>query len=390
MLLSVATQRSSQAAEIRDLTLQEADVAGRFFHERWRPDHIFYRNRELLLWQYRNNPYASQFSNGLTFKAALEADKAIGVFAYMPFRFNFYGEKRFGCHLSAWWVDPAHRRGPLGLRLLHSLQEASGLDACISGINTDIAEKLYERLSWVIVRNIPRLLFVVDPEKFKALMDPMDSTRAVAMPMLGSALRKTTTGIDLRHKIEIERLTSFDLLADSGWDEFYWRKIAPTHIGPAREAIYLNWRYREIPIFNYGALLARESGEIAGLLVYRVEQVKGLDERIVRIVDIAALPEAIPDLVDTVVQLAKKQEASCIDFFCTYSGYTDQLTGLGFIDARDATGARYWFPHLFQPLDHARMRLNSAWWVRNLDLTTSAARADFCIMKGDYEFDRPN
>lgn len=375
--------------EIRDFSLEEAELAATFFHDQWRPNHIFYRNRAMLLWQYHDNPYARQFSDGLTFKVALQGGRSAGVFAYMPFVFNRYGTRHFGCHLSAWWVDPEYRRGPLALRLLHSLQQNSSFDACISGINTPIAERLYERMSWVVVRNIPRLVLIIDTVQFKSLLDPA----APVPPSAWTALQRSAPSVVAsreRDKNELIRLQSFDALNNISWDDFYWRMITPKQIGPARETLYLQWRYGKIPVFKYHVLLAKRLGAINGLLIYRVEHIKDSEQQVIRLVDLVAVPEVIPDLVDALVQLAIEEKATFVDFFCTCSFYLDQLTACGFIDARDTTGTRYWCPHLFQPLDHARNKLNAAWWVRNLDLQSSTARSDFCVMKGDYEFDRPN
>jgi len=379
-MTSVLEDQPSQV-RIRDLQVDEADVVGKFFHEHWRPNHIFFRNRELLFWQYRNNPYASLFTDGLTFRAAMEKGDLIGVFGYMPFVFNRYGTRQYGCNLSAWWVHPNHRRGSLGLSLLHSLQQDSPFDACIAGINTPTAEKIYLRMSWVVVPCIPRLVFIADREAFADLVEPGKSIPATTMPSV-----ETKTGAS----IEVSRLPSFDSLVKLDWDSFYWQKIAPSQMGPAREVSYLRWRYEQIPLFQYDALVATDRQGVAGLLVYRIERVQGRQEIVIRLVDLIAKPPAVSALLRSLIQLARERHAALIDFFCTYSPYLDQLRESGFVDASESSGERYWCPFLFQPLDHARNRLNTSWWIRNVDLTSQPARADFCIMKGDYEFDRPN
>lgn len=374
-------------SDIRDIGFDETELAARFFHEQWRPDHVFYRNRDLLLWQYANNPYASRFTGGLTFKAAFKDTRMIGVFAYMPFAFNRYGERRFGTHLSAWWVDPEHRRGALGLQLLYSLQQNSPFDACIAGINTPVAENLYERLSWVVVSNIPRLIKVLDGGQFKKLLSPEELERRKD---LVSAVSPPASLQQADPRIQVSCLESFDKLDAVGWDDFYWHKVAPAYLGPARESAYLQWRYGRIPVFHYDALVARDAQGLAGLLVYRVECIRDSDQRIVRLVDLAATPDAIPALVRTLDRIARESGATFIDFFCTHKPHLDALSACGFLDAREDSGTRYWVPHLFQPLDHARQRLNASWWIRDMDLKSAAARSDFCLMKGDYEFDRPN
>lgn len=376
--------------EIRDLETTEADLVANFFNEQWRPDHVFYRNRELLFWQYRDNPYASLFSAGLTFRAAFNGRRVpLGVFGYMPFAFNRFGTKQHGCHLSAWWVHPEQRKGPLAIKLLHSLQQHSPFNACIAGINSATAENIYERMSWVVVRNIPRLLYVVDSKQFQNLLDPVGAMPKQALAAIESA-RASATSLPIDPRIEISPLLSFKSLADLNWDAFFWREIAPPLMGPAREASYLHWRYGQIPVFSYQSILAKRTEGVAGLLVYRVERVKDREEQVIRLVDIVAEPSVIPSLAGALIRLASSLGVAVIDFFCTYRPYLEQLRACGFVDASDSSGGRYWFPHLFQPLDHSRTRLNCSWWIRDEDLKGLSARSDFCLLKGDYEFDRPN
>jgi hypothetical protein len=373
----------------RDLSLEEADFAATFFHQHWRPNHIFSLNRQLLLWQYYDNPYARQFSSGLTFKGAFNAKGLVGVFAYMPFALNRYGRSGYGCHLSAWWVDPEHRRGPLAMGLLHDLQHRMGFDACLAGINTPVAEGLYERLRWVVLRCIPRLVLPVEEASFLRLGDP--AANAITAEMVSrSHSEPDWPNHSSELGVEVEELKEFERLHDLGWDEFYWKQIAPSQMGPARETEYLIWRYARIPIFRYQALTALCKGEACGLVVFRLERVKNREERVIRIVDLVARPGAAVPLIRAAVEVARREKAAMVDFFYTSPSYLDAFRACGFVDARDADGEAYWYPHLFQPLDHARNRLNCSWWVRDLDLHTPQARNDFFITKGDYEFDRPN
>lgn len=371
--------------EIRDLALDEASIAADFFHQQWRPNHIFFRNRAVLLWQYYDNPLTRQFSQGMTFRAAFENSKLVGTYGYMPFIFNRYGAREFGCYLSAYWVDELHRRGPLPLRLLFSLQKQSPFQACVGGLNTAIAERIYESLSWVVLHNTPRLIYILDREQFGRLLAPgrhaPEPTRAAGT---GGPTATSERGI------EVTVLNAFAGLNDDGWDEFFWTRLALGMIGPAREAAYLDWRYQRVPIFHYDALLARRDGAAAGLLVYRVEQIRDSEVRVIRLVDVAAESDAIPPLVESLLSAARRHQAACVDFFGTHPAYLTRLAKCGFINACEPSGERYWFPYLFQPLDHERLSMNCSWWIRGLDLSSPAARSDFNLMKGDYEFDRPN
>lgn len=369
---------------IRDLTLEEASLAGDFFHRWWRPEHVFYTKPALLKWLYHDNPLARTCSQGLTFKAAFRNNDIVGVFAYFPFPLNRYGHRSVGVNLSAWWVHPEHRRGSLGARLLNSLQHSMGFEACVSGMNTPIAETLYARMGWVVCRCIPRWLFVLDAVRFRGLLASSDTER----PLRESPLR-VDTSID-EADVDVRTLSDLSSLGSLGWDKTFWNAIAPGYTGPARESAYLKWRYQDIPVFKYETAMALRREELGGLIVYRFETVRDAGGLVVRIVDAIAEPWAMQPLLRHAVAHARSREAVMVDCFSTLATHARGLEQAGFINAVDGSGERYWAPHLFQPVDHERRRLNSAWWIRDIDLTQPAARNDFLLMKGDYEFDRPN
>ena len=262
-------------------------------------------------------------------------------------------------------------------------------DACLAGINTPVAEGLYERLSWVVLRCIPRVLLPVDEAFFLPLGDP--AAKAITAGIL-SRWRAERGGAREGREwgVEVEELKEFERLREFGWDDFYWKQIAPAQVGPAREVECLLWRYARIPIFHYHAFIALRKNEARGLLVFRLERVKDREETVVRIVDLVAEPGAAAPLLQAAVAVARREKAAMIDFFCTSPSHLGAFQACGFVDARDSSGEAYWYPHLFQPLDHVRNRLNCSWWVRDMDLGTPQARNDFYITKGEHEFDRPN
>lgn len=374
---------------IRDLTLMEADLAARFFHENWRPDHILFHNRELLLWMYHDAPTARIYGDGLTIKAAFDNDLLIGVFAYIPFVFNRYGQKQTGVYLSAWWVKPDYRRGSTGIRLLQALQYSMGFSVCVSGMNTTVAEKLYERMGWRVVRNIPRWILPLKPDAMLEMF-PVGSDQT-----LGAIRLWLEECVDPQRKLDrgsvrVQELCSLRELERYGWDDAFWRIIAPTHMGPARETATLVWRYEDIPIFEYSALAAFRDSDIRGLLVYRLEQVKNRTEKVARIVDLTAEPSATPALLDAFFALIGNQGVAMADFFSTDSRCTAALEDCGFRNALSPDGLTYCYPHLFQPVDVNRLNLNTAWWIRDVDGRSAPVCDDLVLTKGDHEFDRPN
>ena len=263
----------SPLSKVRDLSLSDAYLLAEFFNQHWRPDHIFSRRRDLLLWLYHDNPVARELGLELTCKVLERDGELLSLFAFMPFVLNAWGNRRVGCYLSAWWAAPTVR-GPTALILLSELQRCAHFSAWISGMNTAVAEKIYERMSWNVVRNIPRMVLPLD---FKRLCDwgvsVEHGSRTEPAPDSGFLIQQS------------DDLSGLD---GEEWDAFFWKKFAPVVIGPAREYAHLSWRYRHIPIFQYRFLIAIGSEGVAGLLVFRVETVRDASEKVVRIVDLVS------------------------------------------------------------------------------------------------------
>jgi hypothetical protein len=307
---------------------------------------------------------------------------------YVPFVFNRYGSREYGCHLCNWWVRADKRRGGAGLRLINEVQFHPLNQACISGINTDVSENIYQRLRWVVVPNIPRLILVLDPDAAASVIASGASTTNVLVKHAWDRYRAVS--MRGQSRLQVRELTSFEGLHDLSWDQVYWKRFAPSYMGPAKETAYLSWRYQRIPLFDYRLLLATDGKEVAGLLVFRVEKIKDNQAQVFRLVDFVADDASASVLLHALIDTAVNDGAILVDFFCTNDAVRAMAERCGFVDASSDGGGAYWFPYLFQPVDLTRLRMNCAWWIRNMDLQGPDARNDFVLMKGDYEFDRPN
>lgn len=377
---------------IRNLGLHEVDVAARFFHEHWRKDHIFSRNHELLLWMFHDAPAASQSTNSLTIKAAFDGNEVVGFFGYIPFFYNHYGRQLYGTHLSTWWVKPEYRRSPLGLRLMRAIQYEMGFNACVAGMITPVAEKFYKIAKWQWVDNIPRWVFVARREALLDMFSPQHSgSRQEAENFFEKSIFSYTRpkALDMDF-FEVRELKSLNDLEELGWDEFYWRAIAPNYMSPARTTATLIWRYQAAPIFTYKALAAFHGNDICGLLIYRLEQVKYRSEWVMRIVDICSSPKVAYSLLDKALSVISAQNIVLSDFFCTNTIFDEALQACGFIRDDLPSEKKYRFPYLFQPLDVTNLNLNAAWWIKGFDMEKKNVPDNFFLTKGDYEFDRPN
>jgi hypothetical protein len=377
--------------EIRDLSLEEGGIIAGFFNDHWRPNHIFYTNQDMLLWQYYKNPHVRQFTDGLAFKAAFLESSLVGVFGYIPFVFNNYGKREYGCSLSAWWVAPDHRRGPLGIRLLNSIQYQMGFRTCVAAMNTAIAENIYARMGWSVVSNIPRMLLPLNTQRMLDLLIAKDCS---AMQSYWSRNPdKTNVHMESaipKKEMQVSQVSHPNRLYDFDWDNHFWKDIAPAYMGPAKEVEYLIWRYKAIPLFQYQMLLAHQNNKPLGLLVYRCERVKDSDALVIRVVDMIGDSGNLTCLLDALIDVSKKQDAVLIDFFSTQPIYDALLISKGFDPVMQNKGQEYTYPYLFQPLDCTHTCLNTAWWIEGLQKSSIDNRNAMMLMKGDHEFDRPN
>ena len=358
----------SGLSKIRDLSLSDADLLAKFFNQHWRRDHIFWRRRDLLLWLYHSNPAAQELSLELTCKVIERGSELVSLFAFMPFVLNDRGSRRIGCYLSAWWTAPDHRSGPTALILLSELLRSSHFSAWISGMNSAVAEKLYERMSWNVVRNIPRMVLPLDTERLHAWGVEVKKT-----PPLTPAPVQA---------VFVKPIADLSELNGKEWDAFFWERFAPDLIGPAREYTYLLWRYQYIPIFRYRFLVATGADGVAGLLVFRVEAVRDAPEKIIRIVDLVCTETAADPLIAAAVAAAVAEGAVLADVFFTHPVFAQAFKRYGFVS--DDGQECYRFPYLFQPLDLGHRRLNCAWRLKG-----ETSGSQLFLMKGDYEFDRP-
>lgn len=377
--------------ERRDLRLDEADVAAGFFHRHWRPGHVFSRSRELLLWQFHTNPYARKFSSGLTFRAAFRGEELVGALGYVPFAFNWLGRREYGFHMTNWWVHPELRRASLGIGLMEDVRTGMAMSACLSGMNTEYSEAMYEKRGWVVQYNIPRVALVLAPGPFAALTDSAPAEAWPGLRPLSGDREPHDSNLQMEPAtVQIRSVRDLAELGRIGWDHAYWQRLAPKSLGPARESAYLQWRYQDLPFFSYCTLLASDAGGPRGILVFRWEQIAESSVRIVRIVDLVADEAATAGLIETAISEARRGGAILIDYFCTSRRQFHAFERFGFMDASEDGCPRYNVPFLFQPVDHSRRRLNCAWWIRDMDMASPPARESFFATKGDNEFDRPN
>lgn len=365
--------------EIRVIRLDEIGLIGQLFDQYWRKDHIFYREPEILIWQYYQNPYTKLFTDDLSLLGAFDKDRLIGVLGYMPFLLNNYADKKeFGCHLCNWYADSSY--GFVGLNLLYKIIRSKPFTAMFAFDQTTKSRPIYKRLNWKMEDCFPRYILVTDKARLKkVLVDAKDFYKIIDMlpsPVIVNKL--------LNKKVKVFEIQTIEKLE---WDDFYWNIFATNSFGPAREKKYLRWRYEDIPRYLYRFIVSYINETVSGLLVFRVEQIKDREEKVLRIVELICTEQSFYPLINHIINLCLSENICLVDFFCTYKIYENLLKSHGF--TKGIINSAYNLPYLFQPLENQRLVLNYCWKI-NSNKFENIDSKELYITKGDADNDRPN
>ena len=366
----------------RDVRLDEVSAVGELFHKQWRENHIFYRDPSVLLWQFYDNPYRKLFSEDLTLLGAFINNKLVGVHGYMPFVFNILGEKKYGCHLCNWYAGEEIRKGPCAIRLRNQVLESHFFSVCFGFDLTPPARFIHKRCGMVIEDVFPRYIRFIDKENCYHLFKGYTGFESTITEWY-----RHSKGFYFEEDTNIIA-KEVETILDLPWDEFYWDRIAPLFVGPAREKQYLAWRYEKIPVFQYHYICAYKDDALSGLLVYRIEKVIGSEFKVLRIMDILCDEESSGLLLDRVIEVGRRENVVLADFFCTSDYYDSALAKRGFIIPKG--DEPYPIPFLFRPLEPTKLSIDFCWQILDPKVDIEKFRRHLYYTKADGDFDRPN
>jgi len=373
--------KNTKNIEFREIKLKEISAVSNLFNEKWRINHIFYRKPEVLKWQYYENPIRSEYTDDMTLLGVFIDDVLYGVHGYIPFIFNYYGKKRRACHFCNWYASPEIRRGPIGIRLTTDVLDQYNFQACFGYAFSDFSRFILKRIGWNIEQAFPRYVRITNIENTMEMLNDMANNKKFYQ-YLKSTIIKTSVINNINNYL-IEEIENFNNLK---WDNFFWNKLSKNIIGPARDKKYLIWRYKKIPIFKYHILYASNHLGTAGLLIYRIEEVKNTRFKVIRITDILATTEVVEIFAKRVIEIAINEDIAFVDFFCTLSNFEPILQKQGFIYSKN--NQAYPVPFLFSPLETDKLKMEFGWKI--FDQNQSLLKQKLYYTKADGDFDRPN
>ena len=304
-----------------------------FVDQQWRRGHVLARDETLLRWQHRRSRNPDQ----LAMLVAEDDGRFVAMVGFVEFDACVGGARVPGGWMTMWLVVPEARGRGLGFALV---ERALGSE--------------YE---------------------FVGALDANDATRHV-LGRHGFVERPMVRWVRV---FDVEGLRAL-LRGEYRWDEQERSGVGevPDQLtGACRDERFLGWRYERHPRFRYEVV--RRGSRLA---VYRIEQVRDSEARLMRVVDFLG----DDDLASQLVAAAEREEVVLADFSCTSARFGAPLERAGF--AREDWLAAP-LPRRFQPLDLSPRPAVACFWAAPR-LEVEFGGDDLYVTRADSDLDRPN
>lgn len=374
----------SQHTPIRLDWCRSEDVArvGELIQHHWRSGHILARDPGLYAWQFRH----FQRPCGLSALLAHRGDELVGHLGLAPGDFNLHGRRLPAAWTSMWFVASGAESTGAGVALLRKAQEEAGAVLGCLRYNPS-AGRLYQALGFRLWPATPRWVRLGQNAPMRSLLagspQPYPSELIHRLEMATQNTLDAPAG-DLE-------VVEWPAVGPTVWDQAWRNNLASVTCGAWLDAQFITWRYLEHPVFAYKARLARrvENGSVVGLMVYRVQDIAGRPERVLRILELLGGGQAIRALLHDLLTRALEPETAFVDFHSTSRQLVPGLTEAGFVLEE---GLPDLLPSHFQPLDFRGEPLPGALWAAPgvMEMDELLADPALCITRGQGDQDRPN
>jgi hypothetical protein len=378
---------------IRINACREEDVPAlmHFIDAQWSAGHILSRDETLLRWQFDPSRLTGGALQGPTVLLAWQGDEIVGMLGLTGFDWNSDGIPIAGAWLSQWLVAEEKRSHGVAMQLLFAARDLGFQVLGTLGPN-DVTTKVLSTLGWELISDIPRWIGVIDHRQAAALLTTSDAAVAPEVAERLCLRHRVVDGMPARRSAEHIDVVRWTPTAAGPWDRFWQEQLAGKLVGARRDAAYLRWRYAEHPRFGYELRLARRHVDesLLGIAVFRVEQVRNSSERVLRVLEFLALPEAEGALAKTIAQAGREQGVAFADFYCSSPPAARGLGALGFKLAKPGEPA---FPCRLQPLEGGHFRMAGLLQVppqHRGKLSRLIASGRLYVTKSDGDQDRPN
>ncbi|HKW47094.1 MAG TPA: hypothetical protein VJN70_06600 [Gemmatimonadaceae bacterium] len=379
-----------ESARLRIELCREQDINSvmTFIHEEWAKNHILSRDEALFRWQY-DSTNGSGATDNPSVLIAWRGDRIVGMLGLTPMRWLQNGTTHSGAWSSHWYVVPELRASPVAFLLIRHAQQ---LGFEVNGTVGTSAAAILRVRGYEIIPEIPRRVAIIDPAKTAALLlaGGVDASREREIIEFCDRSVSAAKPREANHEWAVGEWSTD---VGESWDACWKEAIAPRFAGAVRDSAFIRWRYLNHPTFQYHVSVARHcpSGTVHGVLVSRLETVRGRTEKVLRICDLLTDRTAPADcLLQHLIQTARQNGVAFADFYCTKS--IDSLSQYGFF-AEHATTDELTLPSRLQPLESGGRPLNAAIRLPEALRGTIGdllARGELYLTKADGDQDRPN
>ncbi len=384
------------APSVRTALCREQDVAPlmRFIDTEWRAGHVLSRDEQLLRWQFDCSLVAGWPRAGPTVMLAWLGDAIVGMFGLTGCEMTLEGTTGSAVWLSHWFASPRYRGHNVAYGLLRAVL-GLGLDVVATNGANPMAARLLRGVEFESVDAVPRWIGVVSVAATAQLLAGcneglgLDAARCIseryraAIPPAGA--------VASGNAVEVSPWR--DEFA-TAWDHYWKEQLAAQLVGTARDTRFVRWRYVHHPRLRYEIRVAtrRADGSVIGLAVFRVEQVRGRTETVMRVVEFLGDPAAQAALARTILRAAAELGVAYVDFYCSSATAAHGLEEVGF-QLESMTEDQPAFPTRLQPLEKSHFRMTALMRLPSAmrgQLNALVRTGRLYLTKSDGDQDRPN
>ena len=374
--------------EFRYANPNEYPQLAQCLNDYWAANHIYCRSEPLFRWSFQRTDVWER--EQLSFAVAEDKGEMVGILGGIPFWFNNRGQRSKGVWIANYVIRPDYRKGTFALQLLSQFRKPEFDPVIAFGINPATVS-IYKVLRGEVLPDIPRHFLLLPGaaarlENLMSIAYPEESAAAnaaIVKPFEMSSLPKAPVSL-------VRELPS-------DWDETSWKPLSLETIGVARDSAYLNWRYRQHPLFEYRFIAIPEGGR-QGLAVWRLETIRRATDagrvdvdKIGRLVEFMPVSEAnAKELFAGFVSELEAAGALGADYYGYHGQIGAWLDGLGFQRALSQPGGGK-LPSRFQPIDGKGGGIMSAMFIaQQAPPCHATADCAWYWTKSDSDQDRPN
>jgi GNAT superfamily N-acetyltransferase len=223
-------------------------------------------------WQYDENPAGPALS---ALARARNGGELIGQFGAIPLRLWVDGEERLGALGLNVVTDEAYRRQGIFAGLGRAADERmahAGAAIAFAMPNESSFPGFVRRLGYTHAGDLPFLARPVNARRLAARRLPVPGAPALAALLSRPFFPPLPAVAEPVPGVAVERVEQID----AQFDDFWRRVRGRERIMVIRDASFLEWRFRRIPLRRYEILRARLEGQQAGYIVLRVADVLGM------------------------------------------------------------------------------------------------------------------